>query len=192
MHAARGPTAGTPARRLAAAQGVSRAVAAAAARVNRDDAASRLRLEMQDAAPAPAMPRLARAALAAAAVTFAATPALASLHPEPANALSLPTWAIHVSSVAEWVIAMSLFRRLAAATAVPEWGGMAWGMLPALGSALCACTFHFFYNPQSLAPLVAVQAGLTLIGNCTLWYAAWRIYRATAPAEEVEGGEVEG
>ncbi|KAL5828155.1 hypothetical protein ACOSQ4_019952 [Xanthoceras sorbifolium] len=27
---------------------------------------------------------------------------------EPANALSLPTWAIHVSSVVEWIAAMSL------------------------------------------------------------------------------------
>jgi hypothetical protein len=41
-------------------------------------------------------------ALAAAAMTAAAAPpALAALS-EPANALSLPTWAIHVSSVAEW------------------------------------------------------------------------------------------
>ncbi|GMP80891.1 hypothetical protein CsSME_00035820 [Camellia sinensis var. sinensis] len=27
---------------------------------------------------------------------------------EPPNALSLPTWAIHVSSVVEWVMAMAL------------------------------------------------------------------------------------
>lgn len=35
---------------------------------------------------------------------------------EPANALSLPTWAIHVSSVLEWVTAMVLFWRLAEAS----------------------------------------------------------------------------
>lgn len=35
---------------------------------------------------------------------------------EPANALSLPTWAVHVSSVLEWVTAMVLFWRLAEAS----------------------------------------------------------------------------
>ena len=37
------------------------------------------------------------------AALLAADPALAvSLHQEPSNALSLPTWAIHISSVVEW------------------------------------------------------------------------------------------
>lgn len=39
---------------------------------------------------------------------LATDPAMAAdlLREEPANALSLPTWAIHVSSVVEWVAAM--------------------------------------------------------------------------------------
>jgi hypothetical protein len=41
------------------------------------------------------------AAAAVAAAAAASPPALAALS-EPANALSLPTWAVHVSSVAEW------------------------------------------------------------------------------------------
>ena len=32
----------------------------------------------------------------------------------------------------------------------PRWKGMAWGMLPCLGSAMCACTWHFFYNSPDL------------------------------------------
>lgn len=36
---------------------------------------------------------------------------------------------------------------------------MTWGMLPSLGSAMCACTWHFFYNAPSLEFLVALQAG---------------------------------
>ena len=36
---------------------------------------------------------------------LAALPVIASIHSEPGNALSLPTWAIHVSSVVEWVTA---------------------------------------------------------------------------------------
>lgn len=27
---------------------------------------------------------------------------------------------------------------------------MAWGMVPCLGSAMCACTWHFFYNSPDL------------------------------------------
>ena len=32
----------------------------------------------------------------------------------------------------------------------PRWKGMAWGMVPCLGSAMCACTWHFFYNSPDL------------------------------------------
>lgn len=118
-------------------------------------------------------------------------------HPEPANALSLPTWAIHVSSVAEWVVAMNLFWRLGGVPAgapgggVPQWRGMSWGMTPLLGGALCACTFHFFYNSPALAPLVALQAGLTVVGNATMWFAAWRVFEATRGRREAEDREKE-
>lgn len=153
-------------------------------------------------------------------------------HPEPANALSLPTWAIHVSSVAEWVIAMNLFWKLGGVRGgVPQWRGMSWGMVslfsfstpppsplrfflpslpsspssrplplsqkprlqfeplkqvPLLGGALCACTFHFFYNSPTLAPLVALQAGLTVVGNGTMWFATWRVFDATRGRREAE------
>ena len=45
-----------------------------------------------------------------------ANPALAAIHAEPANALSLPTWAIHISSTVEWGTAMYLFWRYAEVT----------------------------------------------------------------------------
>lgn len=93
------------------------------------------------------------AAVAAGAVTLlaaaAAHPAAAhalSIHTEPTNALSLPTWAIHVSSVTEWVAAMALFWKYAEVTGNERWKGMTWGMMPSLGSAMAACTWHFFYN----------------------------------------------
>jgi hypothetical protein len=48
-------------------------------------------------------------ACSAAALALAVDPATAfEIHQEPANALSLPTWAIHVSSVVEWIVAMGL------------------------------------------------------------------------------------
>lgn len=105
-----------------------------------------------------------------------------SIHTEPANALSLPTWAIHVSSVAEWVLAMRLMWQYAEVSGNPRWKGMTWGMMPALGSAMAACTWHFFYNSPDLDFLVALQAFLTVVGNCTCMWAAYRIY-AAAQAE---------
>jgi hypothetical protein len=249
-----------------------------------------------DAAPStsgrPAPRRTARAAAAAAAAAaagLASAPGARALEliAEPANALSLPTWIIHVSSgarrgcartpppaapvavadgaragtpparppptprpcprpspqthplhpVAEWVIAIALFWRYAEVTGNPRWKGMSWAMLPALGSAMSACTWcagagrkrgraracgsarsrgssqgvaasrhapsrhapsrhplspplasappprHLFYNSLELDFLVAIQAGLTVVGNVTCWIAAYRIYTA-AKAEQ--------
>ncbi|KAG2430528.1 hypothetical protein HXX76_010051 [Chlamydomonas incerta] len=126
------------------------------------------------------------ALLAAAACGGLLAPGVAeafTIHMEPANALSLPTWAIHVSSVVEWVTAMGLMWKYAEATNNPRWKGMAWGMVPSLGSAMAACTWHFFYNSPDLEFLVVVQSALTVIGNCTCWWAAYRIYEA-AQAEK--------
>ena len=58
-----------------------------------------------------------------------------------------------------------------------KWKGMTWGMMPLFAGALSACTYHFFYNNPKLDFLVALQAGLTWIGNATLWAAAYRIYK---------------
>lgn len=106
-----------------------------------------------------------------------ASPALAAIHAEPANALSLPTWAIHISSTVEWATAMYLFWRYADVTGNQLWKGLTWGMLPLLGGAMSACTYHFFYNSPDLDFLVALQAFLTVLGNATCAWAAYRIYQ---------------
>ncbi|CAK9173129.1 unnamed protein product [Ilex paraguariensis] len=98
---------------------------------------------------------------------------------EPSNALSLPTWAIHVSSVVEWVTAMALVWQYGEKAGYESWKGLSWGMVPLLGGALCACTWHFFYNSESLEVLVALQAALTVIGNITICIAAFRIYKSS-------------
>nr|GMD97673.1 ycf49-like protein [Ipomoea batatas] len=98
---------------------------------------------------------------------------------EPANALSLPTWTIHVSSVVEWVIAMALVWQYGEKSGYESWKGLSWGMVPLLGGAFCACTWHFFYNSESLEVLVALQAALTVIGNATMCIAAFRIYKSS-------------
>lgn len=102
---------------------------------------------------------------------------------EPSNALSLPTWAIHTSSVIEWGIAMSLMWKYGEVSGNERWKGMTWGMLPCLGSAMCACTWHFFYNAPELEFLVALQAFLTIVGNTTCWIAAYRIYQSSVQQE---------
>ncbi len=53
--------------------------------------------------------------------------------------------------------AQNLFWKYAEVTGNPLWKGMTWGMPPSLGSAMSACTFHFFYNAPSLESLVAFQ-----------------------------------
>uniref|UniRef100_A0A0D9XFS1 Ycf49-like protein n=1 Tax=Leersia perrieri TaxID=77586 RepID=A0A0D9XFS1_9ORYZ len=133
--------------------------------------------------PPPSAARLASgvafgAAAAAAVAAAASPPALAALA-EPANALSLPTWAVHVSSVVEWVTAMALVWDYGERTGLKGWKGLSWGMVPLLGGAMCACTWHFFYNSESLEVLVALQGALTVIGNITMCIAAYRIFKAT-------------
>jgi hypothetical protein len=51
-------------------------------------------------------------------------------------------------------------------------------MFPLHASGICACTYHFFYNPSSLQFLVSMQAGFTLLGNITCAIAAYRIARS--------------
>eukprot|EP00802_Teleaulax_amphioxeia_P012127 Tamp_12165.p1 GENE.Tamp_12165~~Tamp_12165.p1 ORF type:complete len:444 (-),score=93.44 Tamp_12165:509-1693(-) len=94
---------------------------------------------------------------------------------EPENALSIPTWAIHFSSVFEWIFAMRLVWDYAEVSKDESWKGLTWGMLPLHASGLAACTYHFFYNSSDLSFLVALQAGLTLLGNTTVAIAALRI-----------------
>jgi hypothetical protein len=91
---------------------------------------------------------------------------------EPVNALSIPTWAIHFSSVFEWLFAMGMVWTYAKATGNEKWKWLTYGMLPLHASGVAACTYHFFYNNPDVSFLVALQAGLTLLGNTTVAIAA--------------------
>jgi hypothetical protein len=98
---------------------------------------------------------------------------------EPVNALSVPTWIIHTSSLVEWLVAMGLAWRYADATSRPEWKGVTWGMLPLHTSGIIACTYHLFYNAEALWWCVALQAGMTCLGNTTLAWACLRLAMAS-------------
>ncbi|BAZ47780.1 hypothetical protein NIES4103_03840 [Nostoc sp. NIES-4103] len=95
------------------------------------------------------------------------------------HALSIPTWIIHVSSVIEWIAAIWLIWTYGELTGNRSWWGLSFAMLPALVSAMCACTWHYFDNAESLEWLVTLQATMTLVGNFTLWAAAVWIWRST-------------
>lgn len=99
-------------------------------------------------------------------------------HLEPENALSIPTWVIHFSSVFEFLFAMDIIWKYSEVTENPKWKGLTWGMLPLHASGIAACTYHFFYNPSAFQFLVTTQAGLTLLGNLTVAFAAFRIARS--------------
>ena len=100
-------------------------------------------------------------------------------HAEPANALSLPTWIIHVSSLIEWLVAMGLIWEYADVSGNQAYKGLTWGMVPCHASGIAACTFHLFYNAPTLNAVVASQAGLTVVGNATCAIAAYRIAKQT-------------
>jgi hypothetical protein len=95
------------------------------------------------------------------------------------HALSIPTWIIHVSSVLEWIVAIWLVWSYGELTRDRVWWGLSLAMLPALVSAFCACTWHFFDNAPALSWLVPLQAAMTLVGNLTLMIAGWGIWRST-------------
>ncbi|MEM9003433.1 MAG: DUF2499 domain-containing protein [Cyanobacteria bacterium P01_F01_bin.86] len=93
------------------------------------------------------------------------------------QALSIPTWVVHITSVVEWIAAIWLIWQYAELSGLKAWRMLSFAMLPALVSAMCACTWHFFDNLESLAWLVTLQALMTVVGNCTVCLAAWWIWR---------------
>jgi len=93
------------------------------------------------------------------------------------HALSLPTWWIHVASVLEWGLAMLAIQRWGLERRERAWHWLALAMLPALVSAMAACTWHLFDNSPALQGLVVLQAGLTALGNGALALAAWNLLR---------------
>lgn len=100
------------------------------------------------------------------------------------HALSIPTWIIHIASVLEWITAIGLVWIYADVSQNRIWKGFSLAMLPALVSAICVCTWHFFDNAASLAWLGTVQAIMTLLGNCALMVAAWWLWRGSLRASE--------
>ena len=99
------------------------------------------------------------------------------------HALSIPTWIIHISSVIEWVAAIWFISSYGNTTHNRAWYGLSFAMLPALVSAMCACTWHYFDNDPNLEWLVTLQASMTLLGNFTVLAAACLLYTSPSPRD---------
>ena len=115
--------------------------------------------------------------------------ARAGLTSGPANALSVPTWGVHVFSLVEWLVAMGLVWEYAAASGVKEWRWLTWGMLPLHASGVCACVQHFFFNAADLEWLVTAQGALTMAGNAGMCAAAGKLASATRGAGSIKSDE---
>lgn len=100
------------------------------------------------------------------------------------HALSLATWWIHITSVLEWVLAIAAVQRLGRLRGERGWRWLALAMLPALISAMAACTWHFYDNPLQLKGLVWIQAALTTAGNLCLAWATWNLLQAQNRASQ--------
>ena len=104
------------------------------------------------------------------------------------HALSLPTWWIHVASVLEWVLAMLAIQRWGLSRGERAWTWLALAMVPALVSAMAACTWHLFDNTPALQGLGVFQASLTALGNVALAAAAWNLLRLQRAGRLGAGG----
>lgn len=100
-------------------------------------------------------------------------PSWTPIHSEPKNALTVGTWIIHISSLVEFLVAMGYCWKWSDISNNMRWRGLTWGLLPLHTSGITAITYHLLYN--SLPVLVPLQAALTLFGNSTAMYAAYRL-----------------
>ncbi|MGB7414950.1 MAG: DUF2499 domain-containing protein [Thermosynechococcaceae cyanobacterium] len=100
------------------------------------------------------------------------------------HALSIPTWIIHISSVIEWLAAIWLIWTYGDVTKNKSWRWLSLAMLPALVSAMCAITWHFFDNAPQLEWMVTLQAFMSIVGNTTVWIAAGWIWRQHKASQE--------
>jgi hypothetical protein len=72
---------------------------------------------------------------------------------------------------------MLLIQRYGQARGEGGWRWLSLAMVPALISAMAACTWHLYDNATELKGLVVLQAGITALGNGALALATWNLRR---------------
>lgn len=83
--------------------------------------------------------------------------------------MSVPTWLVHLSGVAEWLLAMLLFWTLGRKLNNVWLKRMPLAMLPYMLSGWCAIAYHITYD--SWEGLNVAQGFLTFLGSCC--FALW-------------------
>ena len=93
--------------------------------------------------------------------------------------LSFGTWLIHISSVAEWIYAIFIIKKISTYKKLDIFYLLSLAMIPNLIGAMCAITWHIFDNQTVLYGLVTLQGIFTFIGNSSLAIAIFVIYKKT-------------
>ena len=91
--------------------------------------------------------------------------------------LSFGTWLIHISSVIEWIFAISVINKISTYKKYNLFFWLSLAMIPNLIGAMCAITWHIYDNQENLYGLVSLQGIFTFIGNTTLALAAIKMFR---------------
>ena len=91
--------------------------------------------------------------------------------------LSIGTWFIHIATLFEWSLAIIIINHISDISKYKSLRWLSIAMLPNLASAMAAITWHIFDNSIELKGLVVIQSALTMVGNSSLAFAAWYIYK---------------
>lgn len=94
--------------------------------------------------------------------------------------LSFPTWVIHISSMAEWLIAAILLRQYGRAIGRKEVENFAWLMLPHWTGGLCVIVYHL--TGDTVEFWLDASKVVNLIGSLCLLYASFRLIRSDSIA----------
>ncbi len=92
--------------------------------------------------------------------------------------LSFGTWLIHISSVLEWILSIFIINKISQNDIYKNFYWLGLAMVPNLIGAMSAITWHIYDNQIELYWLVSLQGFFTLIGNSTLAFAAFHIYKS--------------
>jgi len=91
--------------------------------------------------------------------------------------LSIGTWVIHLATLFEWTLAIILISIISIKQNINSLYWLSIAMIPNLISAMAAITWHIFDNSEELKGLVVLQSIMTVLGNTSMAFAAFHIFR---------------
>ena len=91
--------------------------------------------------------------------------------------LSFGTWLIHISSVIEWIFTIIVIYKISTYKEYNLFFWLSLALVPNLIGAMGAITWHIYDNQDLLYGLVTLQGIFTFIGNSTLAFATFTIFK---------------